>query len=165
MADYQAIIDGTNGNTYLQPVTAKFGTSTIVARGSVEGKQGVAGKTVSLDAVVNDGRLEDMLRLGVHAATPPLSGAVSFRSNIVSPPGDIDVIQKLKLDGAFIVASAQFSRLNIQEKVNDLSHRGEGNPDDADAPTVASDFHGRFTLDQGVIEFRDLVFHWGGPLS
>ena len=160
--DYQAVIDGTSGNTYLQPVTAKFGHSTVVANGSVEGKQGVVGKTVSLDAVVNNGRLEDMLRLGVHASTPPLSGAISFHSKIVIPPGNIDVIQKLKLDGSFVVGSAQFSQLNVQEKVNDLSHRGEGNPDDADAPTVASDFHGKFSLDKGVLELHDLAFNIPG---
>jgi hypothetical protein len=162
VTDYKAIIDGTSGNTYLQPVTAKFGRSTIVATGSIEGKEGVTGKIVSLDAVVNNGRLEDMLRLGVRATTPPLSGVISFRSKIVVPPGNIDVIQKLKLDGAFVVASAEFSKLNVQAKVNDLSHRGEGNPDDADAPTVASDFHGKFSLDQGVLEFRDLAFNIPG---
>jgi hypothetical protein len=162
VTDYQAVIDGTSGNTYLQPVTAKFGRSTIVANGSVEGKQGVAGKTVSLDAVVREGRLEDMLLLGVHASTPPLSGIISFHSKIVIPPGNVDVVQKLKLDGAFVVASAQFSQLNVQEKVNDLSHRGEGNPDDADAPTVASDFHGTFVLDQGVLDLRDLAFNIPG---
>jgi hypothetical protein len=158
ITDYQAVIDGTTGNTYLQPVTAKFGHSTIVANGSVEGKQGVMGKIVSLDAVVTDGRLEDMLQLGVHASTPPLTGVVSFHSKIVIPPGNIDVIQKLKLDGAFAAASARFTQLNVQEKVNDLSHRGEGHPDDADAPTVASNFHGRFSLDRGVLELHDLGF-------
>jgi hypothetical protein len=162
VTDYQALIDGTSGNTYLQPVTAQFGHSIIVANGSAEGKQGVVGKTVSLDAVVNDGRIEDMLRLSVHASTPALSGAVSFHSKIVIPPGNIDVIQKLKLDGAFVVASARFSELNVQEKVNDLSHRGEGNPDDAGAPAVASDFHGKFSLDQGVLELRGLAFNIPG---
>lgn len=156
--DYQAIIDGTDGNTYLQPVIAKFGHSTVVAKGSVEGKPGVRGKTVSLDATVADGRLEDMLRLGVHAAVPALSGAIGFHSKIVIPPGDIDVVQKLKLDGAFAVDSARFSHLNVQKKVNELSHRGEGNPDDAEAPTVASDFHGNFSLDHGVLAVRGLSF-------
>ncbi len=160
--DYQAVIDGTDGDTYLQPVTAKFGRSTVIANGSVEGKPGVRGKTVSLDAMVTDGRLEDLLRLAVHAAAPALSGAISFHSKIIVPPGDIDVVQKLKLDGAFAVASAQFSQLNVQKKVNELSHRGEGNPDDADAPTVASDFRGSFSLDQGVLTLRKLSFNVPG---
>ncbi len=162
IADYQAVIDGTSGNTYLEPVTAKFGRSTIVANGSVEGKPGIPGKTLSLAAVVTDGRLEDMLRLGVHAVTPPLRGAISFHSKIIIPPENIEVLEKLKLDGAFVVGSAQFSRLNVQEKVNDLSHRGEGNTDDADAPTVASDFQGKFVLDRGVFTLRDLSFQVPG---
>jgi hypothetical protein len=158
VTDYQAIVDGTTGNTYLQPVTAKFGHSTVVATGSIAGESGVPGKTVSLDAVVADGRLEDMLRLGVRANTPSLSGAISFHSKIVVPPGNIDVVQKLKLDGAFVVGSAHFSQLNVQEKVNELSHRGEGRPDDVDAPTVASDFHGKFSLDRAILELHDLSF-------
>ena len=160
--DYQAIIDGTDGDTYLQPVTAKFGHSTVVANGSVESKRGVAGKTVSLDATVTGGRLEDMLRLGVHAAVPPLSGGISFHSKIVIPPGNVDVVRKLKLDGAFVVGSAQFSQLNVQKKINELSHRGEGDPNDADAPTVASDFRGKFSLDQGVMALHDLSFNVPG---
>ncbi len=162
MTDYHAIIDGTNGNTYLQPVTAKFGNSTVVANGSVEGQRGVRGKTVSLDATVSDGRLEDMLRLGVHAATPPLSGAISFHSKIIVPPSDIDVAQKLKLAGAFVVGSARFSHLNVQKKVNELSHHGKGDADDDVAPTVASDFRGNFSLDHGVLAVRDLSFHVPG---
>jgi hypothetical protein len=156
--DYQAVVDGTDGDTYLQLVTAKFGKSTIVAKGSIEGKKGIPGKTVSLDATVTDGRLEDMLLLGVRTSKPPLTGVISFHSKIIIPPGKVDVIQKLKLDGVFVVASAQFSQLNVQQKVDELSHRGKGNPDDASAPTVASDFRGNFTLDGGTLALRNLSF-------
>ncbi len=64
-----------------------------------------------------------MLRLGVHAAVPPLSGAISFHSKIVIPPGNIEITQKLKLDGSFVVGAARFSQLNVQEKVNELSKK------------------------------------------
>ena len=160
--DYHAIIDGTSGDTYLQPVTAKFGHSVIVAKGSVAGTKGIKGKTVSLDAVVTQGRLEDMLLLGVHAKTPPLSGAIAFHSKIVVPPGDVDVIHKLQLDGAFTVAEAQFAQLNVQEKVNQLSRRAKGNTNDDEAPTVASDFKGNFKLVDGVLNLRDLTFNIPG---
>ena len=33
VTDYQAIVDGTTGDTYLQPVTAKFGQSTGGGKG------------------------------------------------------------------------------------------------------------------------------------
>nr|AEQ20569.1 hypothetical protein [uncultured bacterium CSLD10] len=100
--------------------------------------------------------------LGVHATRPPLSGEISFQSQIVIPPGDVEVVQKLRLDGAFTVASAQFSELNVQDKVNELSHRGKGNPNNAGAPSVAFDFSGKFLLDEGVLALCDLSFHVPG---
>jgi AsmA-like C-terminal region len=160
--DYHAVVDGTNGNTYLQSVTARLGGSTILANGSIEGKRNTPGKIVSLEATVTDGRLEDMLRLGVHDRTPPLTGAVSFHSKIIIPPGKVDVVHKMKLDGAFVVGAAEFTRLNVQQKVDELSHRGKGNPDDADAPTVASNFRGNFMLNDGMLGLRNLSFNVPG---
>ena len=160
VTDYQAIVDGTNGDTYLQPVTAKFGKSTIVATGSIEGQKGVRGKTVTLDATVQDGRLEDLLLLAYRSPPPTMSGAIGFHTKIVLPPGDVDVIEKLKLEGAFTAGAAQFSQLNFREKVAELSHRAAGHPEDVaeDGPTVAANFKGKFTLDRGQLSLRDLSF-------
>jgi hypothetical protein len=158
---FHAVVDGTDGNTYLDPVNGHFGKSSVVARGKVEGERGT-GKTVTLDAVVDDGRLEDMLRLAV-PGTPSISGAISFHSKIVVPPGnDVDVVEKLHLDGAFTVGQAHFSKLNVQEKVNELSHRGSGDPKEPDTDTIASGFRGNFKLDQGVMTLRDLSFQVPG---
>jgi hypothetical protein len=155
---FQAVVDGTDGNTYLRPVDAKFGHTSVTAQGSVEGKKGVPGKTVTLDAVVNDGRLEDMLFLAVKGPKPPIRGAIRFHSKIVIPPGNGDVAEKIMLDGAFTVATAHFAELNVQEKVNELSHRGEGKPTESDDNTVASDFKGNFKVDKGVITLNGLSF-------
>ena len=50
--EFSATVDGTDGDTYLHPVTAHFLRSTVVANGSVAGTPGVKGKTVALDATV-----------------------------------------------------------------------------------------------------------------
>jgi AsmA-like C-terminal region len=157
-AQYEAVIDGTDGNTYLQPVQGQFGHTSLTAKGSVEGHKGVPGKTVSLDVVVDAGRLEDMLRLAVKGTTPPISGAIRFHSTLVIPPGNVDAAEKIMLDGAFTVDAAHFSEFNVQEKVNELSHRGEGKPTESDKDTVASDFKGRFKVDKGVITMTGLSF-------
>jgi len=158
---FQAVVDGTDGNTYLDPVNGHFGNSSVVARGQIAGERGT-GKTVTLDAVVDDGRLEDMLRLAV-PGKPSISGAISFHSKIVIPPGkDLDVVEKLHLDGAFSVGQAHFSKLNVQEKVNELSHRGSGDPKEPETDTVASGFRGNFKLDQAVMTLRDLSFQVPG---
>lgn len=155
---FKAVVDGSNGNTYLQPVEAQFGRSSVTARGAVEGRPGIHGKTVSLDVVVNNGRLEDMLRLAVKSERPSLTGAVSFHTKLVIPPGDIDIAQKLQLDGAFQVKQTQFSQLSVQEKVDELSHRATGDPNESPDERVASNFHGRFTMKNGQITFANLTF-------
>ncbi len=155
---FQAVVDGTDGNTYLQPVNGQFGRTSLTAQGSVEQKQGVRGKTVSLDVVVNTGRLEDMLLLAVKGTKPPISGAIHFHSKLVIPPGQVDVAEKIVLDGAFTVDSAAFSKLNVQEKVDELSHRGKGDPKESDLDTVASDFKSAFKVDKGIITLTGLSF-------
>jgi hypothetical protein len=155
---FQAIVDGTDGNTYLQPVNGQFGHTSLTAKGAVEGQKGVRGKTVSLDVVVQSGRLEDMLLLAVKGTDPAMRGAIHFQAKLVIPPGQVDVAEKIRLNGAFTVDSALFSKLNVQEKVNELSHRGEGKPQVSDQATVASDFSGKFVVDKGVITVNGLSF-------
>jgi AsmA-like C-terminal region len=156
---FQATVDGTDGNTYLHPVTGQFGHSSVEAQGKVEGLPG-SGKTVALDATVNNGRLEDMLRLAV-SGQPAMTGTVSFHSNMVIPPAKEDIAEKLRMDGRFNAGSALFSNAQAQEKVDDLSKRGQGHPKDPDE-TVASDFNGQFHLDEGVIHFQRLGFRVPG---
>jgi hypothetical protein len=157
-AKFQAVVDGTDGDTNLQPVTAQLGRTPIVARGSVEGKRGVHGKTVSLDVVVEAGHIEDMLLLAMKGK-PMMSGPVRFHTTLVIPPGDVDVVEKVALDGDLSMDSTVFSKLDIQEKVNELSHRGEGKPQEPDdEDSVASNFKGRFKVAKGVIALSGLSF-------
>lgn len=159
---FQAVVDGTDGNTRLQRVTAQFGHTAITAQGSIVGTKGVKGKTVSLDVAAEDARLEDLLLLGAKEKTPAMTGSVNFHSKLIVPAGAKDIIKNLKLDGGFDVDSAHFSKVNVQDKVNQLSHRGSGKPEESEADTVASDFSGQFALDNGVMAFEKLAFHVPG---
>ncbi len=167
---FHAVVDGSNGNTYLQPVLARFGRTSIDARGAVEGQPNVRGqsglytqsgphgKTISLDVQVQNGRLEDLLRLAVKSDKPILTGGVNFRARMVIPAGDIDIARKLRLDGAFDIRQSEFSQLSVQEKVDELSHRASGDPKAPADDRVASNFHGRFNMKSGDIRFPDLTF-------
>jgi hypothetical protein len=46
--------------------------------------------------------------------------------------------------------------------VNQLSHRGRGDPDIPETDTVASDFSGHFSLNHGLITLRGLSFQVPG---
>ncbi len=58
---YHAIVDGTNGNTRLERVDARFRDTEVIAKGSVVGVHGVHGRTVTLDVTMAKARLEDVL--------------------------------------------------------------------------------------------------------
>jgi hypothetical protein len=156
---FAAVVDGTNGNVWLRPVTAQLGQSSLVAEGGIVEPEGQDGRTISLDVVMTEARVEDVLRLAVKSATPALVGALKLKTKLLFPPGDADAIEKLQLDGSFEIDSARFSAGGLQAKMNELSRkaRGEG---DSDAPPdrVASDFAGRFVMQGGVIRFSRLTF-------
>ena len=155
---FSAVVDGTDGDTQLQSVAAQLGHTPIAAQGSVEGKQGVRGKTVTLDVTVEAGRLEDLLLLSIKGK-PMMQGTVRFYTKLVIPPGDVDVVEKVMLEGELSMNRVVFSSVNVQDKVNELSHRGEGKPKEAnDADSVASDFKGRFAVAKGILTLTGLTF-------
>ena len=72
------------------------------------------------------GRIEDLLRLAVKGDKPLMVGRVGLHTGFKLPPGERDVMEKLMLDGAFDVASAQFTNPGVQEKLSGMSQRARG---------------------------------------
>src|SRR5690606_13003864 len=144
--DYTAVVDGTSGDTYLEPVIATFRDTVIVANGKVAGTPGVKGKSVILDVEVQRGRIEDILALAVSAEDAPLEGDIRFKSKFNLPPGEPKVMQRLELDGTFDIDETTFSKIEVQDKVNELSQRAKGEPEQPSAGDVASDFRGGFQM-------------------
>ena len=159
---YHAIVDGTNGDTRLERVDGSFLGSSLVATGGVVGTPGQRGRTITLDVTMDDARIEDMLRLAVKTPVPPMTGALKLTTTLVLPPGKQDVVDKLRLDGQFAIATARFTNLDVQQKVNELSHRGRGKTPDERQERVVSDFNGRFTLADGTLALSELTFNVPG---
>jgi hypothetical protein len=155
---FHAIIDGTTGDTALDPVKAYFLNSALVASGGVFGLPGKKGKAVLLDVTVNPGRLEDLMRLGVKANPPPMIGAVRFHTQLAIPPGKTAISQRLKLDGRFVANSAEPTNPKMKEKLRSLSSRAQGQPKNLKAGSDTFDLSGRFILDQGLATFPTVNF-------
>jgi AsmA-like protein len=162
-AKYHTIVDGTNGNTILEKIDASFLKTSLIARGKVIGNPNVDGRTVVLELSIDRGRLEDLLRLAVDAPKPPMAGALRLTTSFVLPPGDIDVVRKLRLDGRFSLADARFTSDTVQEKVNELSRRGQGKPNDK-SQAMSTTFGGRFALADGTLQLPDVKFDVPGAL-
>ena len=155
---FTAVVDGTNGNTWLVPVEAVLGSSTILTRGAVVRTEDVKGRKVSLDVSIEKAQIEDLLKLAVKSPKPPLTGAVKLSTKFLLPAGERDVAQRLELDGAFTIDQARFTSLDVQKRIDTLSRRGRGDTDDADGESVVSNLGGRFVMKDGTIRFSDLVF-------
>jgi hypothetical protein len=154
---FHAIVDGTNGNTWLDPVHATFGKTSVNAKGGVFETQGSRGRTVSLDVTMKPGRIEDVLMLAIKAAKPPMSGDLQLTTKFLLPPGDDDVMHKLNLDGSFHISRARFQGGGVQKKVNELSSRARGDLDET-PENVASDLRGQYVMKNGSIAFRSITF-------
>ncbi len=155
---FTAVVDGTNGNTWLQPVEAKFGATVVHADGGVVEQDGEDGRTVTLKVLMDEARIEDVLRLAVEGPEPPMTGALKLRATLELPPGDADPLVKLRLlDGTFEIDAARFPGGGVQAKVNELSQKAQGD-EGGSAEEVASDFTGRFEMRDGAIRFSSVSF-------
>ena len=157
---FSATVDGTNGDTLLHPVTARLLNTVIVAQGGVVKSQDKdrKGKEITLDVTVDKGRIEDLLRLAVKSDQPPLKGAINFRTKFDLPPGKGDLTDRLNLNGKFDVQQAQFTSPEVTAKIETLSRKAQGQPENKDAGSSVSQLRGNFVLDNGVIGFRGLTF-------
>jgi hypothetical protein len=170
---FHAIVDGTNGDTYLQPVDAWLLHSHIVAKGDVVRSTSKPGHDIRLDVSVGPAQIQDILLLGAKAETPLMTGAMQMHTSFHLPPGPVTVIDRLRLAGSFAMLSAHFTNDKFQSKVDQLSLRGQGEAKvakqeskamkqgDGDGGTeanVASTVRGDFTFGDGKIDLKDLEY-------
>jgi autotransporter translocation and assembly factor TamB len=160
--DFSATVDGLNGNTFLHPVRAHLLNSFFVASGEVAGKRGVKGKTIKLNVFINNGKIEDMLRLAVKSQTPAMTGNMKLHSEFDLPAGEGDIIERLRLRGVFGVRGAQFTGQKLSAKVETLSRKGLGKPNDSDAGSGVSELTGKFGLRNAKMTFEQLRFAVAG---
>jgi hypothetical protein len=160
---FDSIVDGTSGDTELKPVRAMLGSTPIEARGKVIRPEGAKARSVALDVVVHKGRIEDLVRLAVKSPEPFLHGAIDLntRMQILPMPGRA-VSEKLVLDGNFYMDRSQFTGGSMQQKIDVLSRRAQGQPNNEQISDVFSSLRGGFTLQDGDLQFSDLVFQIPG---
>ncbi|MFC5861054.1 AsmA-like C-terminal region-containing protein [Acidicapsa dinghuensis] len=166
---YHALIDGTNGDTWLQPVNAMLGNTHILAKGKVVRAEDATGQKhghdIQLDVTVDRGNIEDILKISADQQTPFVIGNLTLHTDFHLPPGQQNVIDKLELNGQFHLAQAKFTSDKIQGRIEELSLRGQGKPDEVkstDPTTVLSEMQGHFKLGDGQLDLPDLDYNVPG---
>ncbi len=173
---FHAQVDGTNGDTWLEPVEATLGQSHLTAEGQVvrviagadgKGVEHAGGHDIALKVDVDRGRMEDFLRLASHSGPPLLSGALTMKANLEIPPGPVPVEKRLKINGTFALNGAQFASARIQDRIGELSARGLGRPKDAKTAgeaEVRSAMNGNFNVGGGVVTLPELTYRVPGAV-
>ena len=163
---FHAIVNGTNGDTQLDPVIAHFGRTTVISRGSVAGTSGQKGKTTTLDMASNEGRIQDLMLLFIKAKRSPIAGPVRFKAKVMLPPGHGPFIEKVNFDGDFGINDAHF-KPKLQAGINKLSERasGEKEKEEENPEDVISDLKGHVILRNGIATFSNVTFSVPGALA
>jgi hypothetical protein len=163
--EFHAVVDGTTGDTRLDPVRARIGRSEVTATGSVTRAVGVEGHRTDLDVVMERGRLEDMLTLSMKGSPALMRGGLSWKAHIVIPPGPVSVSRKMTLLGTFAVSGATLNNPKMQEKLDALSMRAQGRPKLAnaqDAEVVGSSVMGKFRQANAVMDLNEIRYQMPG---
>ncbi len=154
---FEVLVDGTNGDTELRPVNATLGTTRFTTTGAVIRHEGQRHRTVSITASMPSGRLRDVLGLAMKG-TPIMEGTVRLNAQIVIPPLSGKVKEKLILDGSFDITRGHFLQAKIQDKIDELSRRGRGEPQNQNVDEVIDRMSGRYHLGGGDLRFATLAF-------
>jgi hypothetical protein len=166
---FHAYVDGTSGDTYLDPVQARLASSDFTARGKVVLIRG-QGHDIDLKVDVPHASIQDFLELGVKTQPPLMNGVVTMKAHLHIPPGDKRVPQKIELAGAFELHDVRFNNPQFQDKVDGLSARAQGKPKDVaaystdHAAEVSSMMSAKFSLAHGQMTVDDLHYQIPGAL-
>jgi len=167
---FHAKIDGTNGDTWLDPVVATLGHSHFTTQGQVvrvvvadpaSGALISKGHDIAMSVNVDSTRIEDFLRLASRSTDPLLTGALKLKAKLHIPPGAELVHKRMELKGTFNLDGVRFGSDKIQGRITELSLRGQGKPKElkaADSSLTRSTMTGDFKMANGEIDLPALTY-------
>jgi hypothetical protein len=156
---FAATVDGTNGNTYLHSVRAQFLRSSVSVKGEIADRYAdIPGRTIDLDVASDSARAEDLIRLAVSTTRPVLKGPVKFRAKIRIPEEDRDLGDRLAITAQFSVAEGHFTNPEVQDKVDLLSRKAQGEPKNTDIAEVPSQLVASMNCREALLSFPEIRF-------
>ena len=158
---FQAYVDATNGDTFLNHVEARFGHTTVSVEGSVAHHQGQDGKVAQLLFKSRDGRIEDFLEPFISNPRSPLLGPISLEARAELVPGDDPFLDKLHIGGEFLINEGVFTHPDTQLNVDKLSAGAQGKSKDTPDDVVTA-LKGKTDMAHAVANFSDLDFRIPG---
>ena len=154
---FEALVDGTNGNTILQPVSAKLGSTNFTTSGGIIEHEASQPRAIDLDVNMPNGNLRDVLSLAMKPA-PFMEGRLALQTKLDIPPLTGSVRDKLILDGRFEIRDGKFHHSTLQAQLDGLSQRAQGHPGNQDADQAVTRMTGTFHMENASIHFSQVSF-------
>ena len=117
---------------------------------------------MTLDVTVDNGRLEDMIRLATKAGQPVLRGPLVFKTAFDLPPGEGDIMDRLQLEGSFHHRRGALHQSRDPQKTSGPQPPRQRSAKDQNAGSDVSRLSGRFRLREGVLALSGLTFQVEG---
>lgn len=157
--EFQATVDGTSGDTYLDRIDATLAGSSFVCKGAVVNVKG-QGHYIHVNMDMDSGRIQDFLDLAAKTTPAPMSGRLELHSELDIPTGKESVTQKMAMKGDFSLQQIHFTNPEIEDKVDILSLRARGETEHLGpgAPDVHSRMMGEFSMADGRLTFPRLEY-------
>ena len=167
--NFDARVDGTNGDTWLNAINATLNGSHFTAKGQIvrvlktgsDGRLHSAGHDIAITTDVGPARIEDFLRLATDAPVPMMDGDIAVKAQIHIPPGPAAVHERIGIKGHFVLDQAEFTSLPVEKKIRELSLRGQGRTSElksAEDEKIKSHAEGDFALDGGVLTIPAVTY-------
>lgn len=161
--EFQAIVDGTSGDTYLERIEATLGKSKFSCQGAVVDVKG-KGHKIDVKTDVPEGQIADFLGLSVKASPAPMTGLLKLQATLEIVPGNESVSRKMTMQASFTLRQIHFTNPKIEDKVDLMSLRTRGKTDELKpgAPDVTSRMTGQFAMRNGELAFSRLDYSLPG---
>ena len=161
---FHAIVDGTTGDTQLEPVRGKLRNSAFTCRGSIVNEKG-KGHVIDLTVDVPNGLVQDFLALAVKTRPVLLSAQMTTSAQLHLRPGRESLTQRLAIHARFSLRQIHFANPAFQQKVDQLSLRAQGLPAQAaqalshpGEAVVSSAMNGQLELSNGRMNFDTINY-------
>ena len=161
---FHATVDGTTGDTLLEPVQGRLRNSAFTCRGLIVNEKG-KGHVIDLTVDVPNGFVQDFLALAVKTRPVLLSAQMTTSAQLHLRPGRESLMQRLAVHARFSLRQIHLANPAFQQKVDQLSLRAQGLPAQAayaaahpGPAVVSSGMSGQLELSGGRMNFDTLNY-------
>jgi hypothetical protein len=159
---FRAQVTIRNAEIKFRSLDAELGKTHILGAGAISPVQQDAPGFLNLDLTAPSGTVNDLLWLFSKAPEPGMIGPIRFHTIAALSRRPEHFLQEIQLNGKFVINNARFSSPATQTKLEKLSKRAEGHPDQPPTYTPVSLLSGSVDLHGGVAYLSNVLFQVDG---